>query len=150
MPVTIRTATLSDLKTVQDLNYQLFLSDKKNDPELVIDWPYSQVGEGYFKGVIEGDDSICFIAEEAGMPVGYLAGTVRQKTSYRTRRMSEVENMFVSLDQRSSGLGSRLLEAFFSWSIEMGANSCVVDAYTPNVRAIEFYRKNGLETTAPC
>lgn len=44
----IRRAGLTDLRVVQDLNYQLFVHDSEFESELNMDWPY-QEGEEYFK-----------------------------------------------------------------------------------------------------
>ena len=51
--VIIRQATLKDLKSIQNLNYELFKLEKENyDSTLIVDWPLSEEGKngGIFKG----------------------------------------------------------------------------------------------------
>ena len=61
----IRRAELNDLKSVQELNNQLFdLEIAHFDEHLIKDWPLSKDGEQYFKKAIE--NNFVIVAETAG------------------------------------------------------------------------------------
>ena len=53
MSVVIRKASLTDLKSIQDLNYKLFELEFNNfDPALDIKWLYYEFGKNYFQKII--------------------------------------------------------------------------------------------------
>jgi GNAT superfamily N-acetyltransferase len=79
------------------------------------------------------------------MIVGYLAGRMQKQHAAYTGRRSELENMFVKDDYRSSGVGAKLVDAFFEWSRKQGTRYAMVNAFSPNTRAIAFYEKQSFE-----
>lgn len=149
----IRKATLEDLKTIQDLNYQLFVYDSEFEPELNMEWPYHE-GEEYFKDKIAGD-GVCLVAEVEEKIVGYLAGGIREGEGWLKLQRSEIENMFVLQEFRGMGIGAKLVQTFKDWSKEQGVKRVVVNAFFGNKLAVEFYssftvansayKKNGFE-----
>src|SRR5438270_557408 len=113
--VEIRLAKVEELKAVQDLNHELFLLDARYFDDLNVEWPYESVGEKCFQQMIAGEIGVCLVAEANGQIVGYLAGcTQKPNVAYRGKR-AELENMFVSPEWRSRGVGSKLVRAFFEW-----------------------------------
>lgn len=145
MDVTIRKARPEELKTIQDLNHDLFKSDYSSDTFLNKNWPYKE-GKKYFQGMISGENGVCYVAEINSKIVGYLAGSIKKQTpSYRPIKLSEIENMFVKENYRNKGIGEKLAKLFLQWSKDNGAARCFVSAYTPNVRAITFYNKVGFQ-----
>jgi ribosomal protein S18 acetylase RimI-like enzyme len=143
--ITVRPAEPKDLKQVQDLNYQLFLSDTRHFDDLNTNWPYEE-GEKYFRERIAGKNGICFVAEKAGHIVGYVIGgwSHLNFSAYKGKR-AELENICVSEKERSQGVGALLVDALFEWSKRNGATHVMVDAYAPNFRAIQFYEKQGFK-----
>ena len=141
----IRKAKLSELKTIQDLNKALFESDSDKDAELNMNWPYED-GKEYFEGAIKGTTGVCFVAEENGEIIGYLAGSIKKVVpSFRPVRRSEVENMLVKEEYRSKGIGAELMAAFIDWSRSNGIKYVFVQAYSSNTGAINFYKKQGFD-----
>lgn len=141
----IRLARPDELKIVQDLNHELFVSDNRHHGDLNLNWPYEADGEKYFRELIAGEHGVVFVAELDGVVVGYVAGDMRRPhTGYYGRR-AELENMFVTEAMRSHGIGGKLVEAFFGWCREQGADHVMVSAFSPNTRAIAFYEKQGFE-----
>lgn len=140
---TIRLARPEDLKKVQDLNHELFLSDARHFDDLNPNWPYEE-GEAYFRRRISGEGGVCFIAERDGVIVGYAAGgwSHLNFSAYRGKR-AELENICVAGEDRSRGVGALLVEALFKWGKQNGATYVMVDAYAPNLRAIKFYIAQG-------
>jgi ribosomal protein S18 acetylase RimI-like enzyme len=141
--VAIRRATPEDFEFVQELNHQLFLHDSPRDPYLNLNWPYEGYGANYFHKLVNGEYGVCFVAEVAGEPVGYLAGAVKKDEAWRHVRATELENMFVRPEFRGHGVGRQLAEAFLTWSKKQGAKRAQVIAYYENHPAIGFYKKVG-------
>lgn len=142
----VRPATPDDLKTIQDLNHQLFEHDSEWISHLVMDWPYDpQTGQAYFKDVTERPDAACFVAEDNGEVVGYLAGSLKKAESYRKVKMAELENMFVKEAYRHQGIGKQLASKFKQWCKEQGVQKILVIASAPNEQAIQFYKSIGFE-----
>lgn len=48
-------------------------------------------------------------------------------------------------EYRSMGIGARLVDKFFKWSRELGADMAFVAAFSPNTRAIAFYDRAGFD-----
>lgn len=144
MEVVIRKARMADLKTVQDLNAGLFKTDGPRDKFLNHKWPYQKAGKTYFKKAIAGKNTCCFVAEIENEIVGYLAGGITKKESWRiVKKRTELENVFVKDKFRSMGVGKKLMDAFLNWSQEVKAERALVVAYATNEKAIKFYKKNG-------
>jgi GNAT superfamily N-acetyltransferase len=141
----IRLAKPEELKSVQDLNHQLFLSDARHFDDLNTNWPYEE-GEDYFRRRIAGEDGVCFVAERGDTIVGYVVGgwSHLNFSAYKGRR-AELENICVTEGERSKGVGALLIDAFFGWCKRNGASHVMVDAYTPNLRAIRFYKTQGFK-----
>ncbi len=143
--VKVRLAKTSELKVVQDLNHELFISDNRHFGELSLNWPYEEQGKTYFQSMISGEAGVCYVAEIAGEIVGYLAGRMRSGSKVYPGKRAELDNMFIMEEYRSQGVGKQLVEEFFKWCKGRGAEYVMVNAYSPNTRALAFYEKQGFE-----
>lgn len=143
---TVRPAKIEELAQVQELNRQLFLSDARHFDDLNTSWPYEEEGEKYFRDRIAGKGGVCLVAEKNGKLVGYVMGgwSHLNFSAYKGKR-AELENICVAEAERSQGVGAELVEALIDWCKQNGATHVMVDAYTPNLRAIEFYKTQGFE-----
>jgi ribosomal protein S18 acetylase RimI-like enzyme len=147
MDITIRTATLEDLKNIQDLHHKLCIKEADEfDPTVNKEYPLKEEGRKYFEGRITKDDSCAFMAMKDGEAVGYLVGGIVKEDDYRNNiKIAEVENMYVLESHRSKGIGKNLFEEFIKWAKESGAERVMVVASAQNDRAIEFYEREGFE-----
>jgi ribosomal protein S18 acetylase RimI-like enzyme len=109
-----------------------------------MDWAQSLVGKKYFTDVVNNQDMICLIAEDDNTPVGYVAAKPKE-FSYRLSKYLEIENMGVSPNYRSKGIGSRLIKKVLELAKKKGFQKIYVSAYSNNVKAIDFYEKNGFK-----
>jgi diamine N-acetyltransferase len=142
--IIIRKAILEDLFDIQSLNNKLFDLEYKNfDDTLKVGWPFEKEGEEYFKNAIQND--IVYVAIKEDLIVGYLAGSICDKNSYVTVNFVELDNMFVLEDYRKYGIGTMLFETFKDYCINNGINNIKVTASSKNLKAIQFYLKNGFE-----
>lgn len=140
--ITLRKATTDDVETLQMLNDEVFVDNHKYDFDLVMDWAKGPEGFKYFFQLVESEAAFCIVAEDDGIPIGYLAATP-QAIAYRKSKYVELENMGVIPAYRSKGIGSLLCKEFYAWAKTIGFNKVVVNAYIANAGAIEFYKKQG-------
>lgn len=140
----IKKATLEDLKTIQNLNNQLFELEKENyDSTLVSNWPLTNEGKLYFEDLINNHYVIVAILNDE--IVGYLAGTINEKGSYEEVQYGEINNMLIKDECRGYGIGKKLINNFKDYCRENNIYNVKVEASAKNENAINFYKKNGFE-----
>lgn len=63
------------------------------------------------------------------------------------RDMMEVKRMFVKKEYRSKGIAGLVLKELESWSLELGAEKCVLETGKRQPEAISLYLKAGYKKT---
>ena len=146
---TIRKANVHDLGVIRRLNHGLFLIDYPNDHALNTDWPNQSAGEEYFKKRINGETGVCFVAETTAGVVGYITGHVYEEIDKTdTLLRCELDNIYVEVATRSTGIGRDLVLNLEKWCKAQGAESMFVVAYSGNQNAIDFYEAYGFKPYA--
>lgn len=142
--IAIREATEADVATIVALNQLLFIEDGgTRDPFINVNWPQEE-GEAYFLNQhLRRERSVGLLAEQDGEAVGYLIGYVKEAYSLRPIKTADLESVYVKKAFRSQQVGQQLVEAFFTWAKERGAQRISVTAYATNERAIAFYQRMG-------
>jgi diamine N-acetyltransferase len=138
----IRRANKSEVKDLQDLNDEVFIDNQKYDSDLDMNWAQSEKGKEYFTDLLNNPNACCFIAEENGKKIGYIAAGPKT-VSYRKSKYIEIENMGVIPEYRSNGIGTLLMKECLKWAKSVGFQKAFVNAYFENTMAVEFYRRNG-------
>lgn len=144
MKINIRLATPDDWKTIQNLNNYVFLNDQDHDPDLDLNWPFSQEGINYYQKLASGKNSSCLIAEADSEAIGYVAISIKN-FGYRKSKYVEIENIGVLPKYRSHGIGKMLITEVKKWADKKNINKLYVSAYSKNCRAIEFYQSCGFK-----
>ena len=142
--ITIRRATLKDLKTIQQFGYKLLDYERQNwDSALDVNWPFSKEGEQKYRTAIT--DKYTIIAEKDKKPVGYLIGKVIDAAPGSARHIKQayLENIFVSDSDRKSGVGTKLIADFKDYCKKEGVNRINVSVLAANTTAVDFYQKTG-------
>ena len=140
--IVIRKAILDDLETIQQLNYELFVLESNNfDDTLIVDWSLSDDGRQYFISSINND--ITLVAVVNNKIVGYIIGSLDTEGAYNNIKQAELNNMYVLEEYRSIGVGGRLFDELKKLFIENGMQEVKVVADCKNVKAVNFYKKNG-------
>ncbi len=142
MNASIRQATFQDVALLQKLNQEVFVDNYKYDNDLMMDWALGESGKNYFTKAVSSTESACFIAEIDNEAVGYLSIGYK-RTPFRKSRYLEVENIGVSPEFRSKGVGAMLIKKAKDWAKEHGYQRLAVSSYFQNTKAIEFYKRNG-------
>lgn len=91
------------------------------------------------------NNEIVFVGVDGNSVVGYLAGSVNIQSSYVTKSLAEIDNMFIMEDYRRTGLGTMLINEFKKYCSDKGIQEIKVTASAKNSNAISFYKKNGFE-----
>ncbi len=144
MNITIKKAESKDWKVIQKLNNDVFESDSKNDDDLDSGWPFSKEGIRYYQSLANGEYGNCVIVWVGEKAVGYAAMSIKD-FGYRKSNYVEIENMGVSPEYRSLGIGKKLIEEAKKWAKSQGINKLFVVAYYNNEKAVKFYRREGFE-----
>jgi len=137
-------ADINDVQALQDLNDEVFIDNSKYDDDLKLDWAQSEVGRKYFTGIVKNPENICLIARDGERPVGYVAAEPKN-FGYRFSKCLEIDNMGVSPNYRSKGVGSELINRVIEIAKSRGYKRIYVNSYWKNEKAISFYEKNGFE-----
>ena len=142
MNITIRQVKSEDWWSIQKLNNEVFQNDKDNGPDMDLNWPHSEKAIKYYQDLANGAYGHCLIAEIDGIAVGYVALSIKD-FGYRKSKYVEVENIGVSPEFRSKGIGEKLMNASSEWAKSQGANRLYVEAFWGNTKAIKYYKNNG-------
>jgi GNAT superfamily N-acetyltransferase len=145
--IVTRSATLADIETIREFNKELCAKESREfDPTIDPNYPNTQIAEDYFRSRIEQPDSFAAVAEEDGVPVGYLLGALLPPEDYRVvKKLAEGENMYVKEGFRGRGVGGKLTKQFEEWCKEKGVQIIRYIASAGNVDGIKFYRAQGLK-----
>lgn len=146
MQISIRKAKHEDIKSLQKLNYEVFVDNYKYDDDLIIEWSLSEKGKAYFSKLLSNNHAVCFIAEVEGKAAGYIAAKGKD-LNYKKSKYLETVNMGTIPAYRSKGIGTLLITKIKEWGKEQGYDRLYVNAYFKNTGAIKFYKRNGLQDT---
>ncbi len=141
--IKIISASLNQIKELQNLNDEVFIDNSRYDEDLKIDWAQSdEGGKKYFTELLKSSNSICLIAKDNDKNIGYLVACPKE-IPYRLSKYIEIENMGVIPEYRCRGIGQKLIDECLKIAKERGFQKVYVNAYFKNIGAINFYKKNG-------
>ena len=95
--------------------------------------------ETWIENSFHGFAQAVFVAESGGQPAGYVTCNLRGQES-------QLGLIGVADDHHGEGLGTKLVQAFLSWSVRQGARRATVVTQGRNVRAQRLYQRNGFVT----
>jgi ribosomal protein S18 acetylase RimI-like enzyme len=144
MDIDIRRAGPADIPGIVALSAALFAEDGATRDRLRnAGWPRDN-GRAWIEGLLGTPEALVLVAADPdGNAIGYLVGQFYAISAMWTGARTELIRTYVSPGQRGLNVGGRLVEAFFAWSREQGAERFQVTAYAANESAIRFYRRHG-------
>ena len=84
--------------------------------------------------------SCLFVAEADGEVVGFLSGEIREGSpAFSPKTWTAVEDIYVTQEQRSKGIGRALVDACTEWARDKGADGVSLQVAAGNERARKFY-----------
>ncbi|QIN79500.1 GNAT family N-acetyltransferase [Rubrobacter marinus] len=88
--------------------------------------------------------SCLFVAESDGEVVGFLSGEIREGSpAFSPKTWAAVEDIYVTQEHRSRGVGRSLLDACAGWARDKGADGVSLQVAAGNERARKFYDELG-------
>ena len=109
-----------------------------------------------FAEILKSEESACFLAYEAGVPVGfaqcqlrhdYVEGTQTSPVGYvegtETSPVGYLEGIFVRTEFRHRGLAKQLLGACENWTREKGCTEFASDCELGNDASLNFHLSMG-------
>ncbi|WP_147820052.1 GNAT family N-acetyltransferase [Salidesulfovibrio onnuriiensis] len=88
------------------------------------------------------DGELCiFVAHDPaeGRDVGYCV------SSFRGRKQSEIESLFLERSHRGRRIGEALMERSMDWLKEQGARDVIICVVSGNEDVMNFYRRHGFD-----
>ena len=91
-----------------------------------------------------GSHSCLFVAEREGKVIGFLSGELREGSlTFQPKTWAAIEDVYVTPDYRSLGVGRALFEEFQKWAKEKSAHGVSLQVAAGNTRARKLYEELG-------
>ena len=110
---------------------------------------FSRELSDYIHEYIDSDHKWVYVYEEDGTILGYMMVDMVLKVESPMRyegRYLEVCELGVAGDNKSKGIGTKLVDKVKELAIEQGVDSVELNMWEFNDRALKFYEKCGFET----
>jgi len=101
--------------------------------------------ESYLDEIKHPNAIMLRIVTEANQTVGFVVGRTVLGGETEARLDAEIYNIGVSSQNQRCGYGQILLEAFVDEALSRGVRNIWLEVRETNVKAINFYRKNGFK-----
>lgn len=144
--MTIRRAAVEDANLLATLNESVQRLHGQGRPDLFRMPGHDEELTIWYRDTIEQVDNHVFIAEAAGVAVGFMVARIlhRPQNAFALAQKSLfVDQLCVVDGQQGKGFGSRLMEAAYALAQEEGIQRVMLDVWSFNGKALEFYEKQG-------
>lgn len=143
--MTIRIATVDDLKTIIDMGSQLQNESKDYEPFLTFDW---QQAYDHYQKELSSDNARIIVAIDAeGDIAGYQYSYVTT-LDYLSKKNRECifEALYVKPEYRGRGMATELLRSAERWAVrDMKVDRIKAGIYSGNVASEAAHRKDGFQ-----
>ena len=110
-------------------------------------WPSHDAAElrDEFTEILKSEEAACFLAYEAGVPVGFAQCQLRHDyvEGTHTSPVGYLEGIFVRPEFQHRGLAKQLLGACESWAREKGCTEFASDCELGNDASLDFHLSMG-------
>jgi ribosomal protein S18 acetylase RimI-like enzyme len=140
--VTIREATIDDLKTLLDFEQGLI------DAERPMDITLKREETKYYDllYMIKEPTIYLVVAEIDGEQVGCgYARIIKARQCFQYEQFSYLGFMFTKPEHRGKGVNQKVMDALYDWSRSQGVNEVRLEVYPNNPAAIKAYQKSGMK-----
>lgn len=98
----------------------------------------------FYSKVIRSRKSVMFVAEENGVIVGLLFGSIASRPPvFKIQKHAFIGDILVTKKFRCKGIGKMLVYEFESWGKERGAKFMTLAVYPENKTGLAFWEKMG-------
>ncbi len=140
-----------DQSDVCRLSHQINLQHYQNEPEVFCEPVEEGSDWAFWKESHEKDGGFVLVAVLDDKVVGFVAAEIPQMPTLpflNSGARCRVATIVVSSEYQKKGVGSALYEAVHNIAKERGASRIVLEVFSFNSTAIEFYEMHGFRSSA--
>jgi ribosomal protein S18 acetylase RimI-like enzyme len=143
--VAVRPGTVADIPVVLPLVAKTIAFHAELDPARFGAVPNAyQRYDGWMRRTAGSDDGAFFVAEEAGLVVGFVLGQVQEEYAlYRTGRYGMVHDLWVEPEHRGKGVAKALMLATLDHFRRAGVKQARLDSAAANAPAQRLFAQCG-------
>lgn len=143
MNIVLRRSEAKDWETIQRLNQEVIENSFQYDEYLNVRDGYTEESTVDYQQTVVDPSKFCLIAEDDGVPVGYIVGG-ENNHSWRLNKRGEIYHMGVSPAHRGQGIGKQLVDSFKVWCKQRSITHISATTYFNDDKARKFYEKQGM------
>lgn len=139
----IRIATREDIKDLQSLYYELENDAVTFQPEHFV---HGERNEEFFSIIFNSENQDILVAEQDNKIVGFAHVVILEQKKVPClipERVIYLQDLDVSEELRSQGIGAKLIEACKDYGKKKGADFMRTQVFPQNVRGMKFYERAG-------
>ncbi len=139
----VRIANKEDIKDLQRLYYELENDAVIFQPEHFI---HGDRDEAFFDTIFNSENQDILVAEQDDNVVGFAHVVILEQKKVPcliSERVIYLQDLDVSEELRSQGIGAQLIEACKDYGKKKGADFMRTQVFPQNVRGMKFYERAG-------
>ncbi len=140
----IKKATMMDFEEIHELFQEVHALHLDNTKETFKDIdPFTKEE---FEAILEDEKSFALIAEEIKI-IGFINAFINEREGRLTKhkKTMHIEQIGVKKGEHNRGIGTKLIEEIKSIAKENNCDNIILDVWSFNDNAIEFYKNKGFE-----
>jgi ribosomal protein S18 acetylase RimI-like enzyme len=145
----IREATIKDAAIIAELAITTFdetFGHLFEERHILLDYFERTFSEDKMQNSIQKENNIFWLAFVDENPVGYAKLKVHSSSEFVPRKnSSQLQKIYVLKEFLSMKIGLELQESLLQKATNLGSEQIWLSVYVDNLRAINFYLKNGFE-----
>jgi GNAT superfamily N-acetyltransferase len=147
----VRPATLKDYVSLSEVFQEADLMHSSALPDLFRPTPGPAGSRAYVAEIIDGENSVIFVAEQNGKLIGAVHVEVHEAPTIPAvtpRRFAVIDTLVVTRPHRRKGVGTTLAGELQRWARAKGVSQIELTIYEFNKSALAFYQKLGFRTAS--
>ncbi len=139
----VRTATEQDISDLRHLYRELENDAVRFQPEHFV---HGDRDEDFFRRIFDSDDQDMIVAEQDGKVIGFAHVMILEQKRVpclKRERVVYLQDLDVSEEFRSQGIGSKLIDACKDYGRAKGADFMRTQVFPQNIRGMKFYERAG-------
>lgn len=138
----IRKPKLDDYDSIINLYKQLYEAEVPYDDNLSKEYLLKDKQKKLIKDRIKSRKKVFLVAETDNMIIGLIDGFMMDNICYLEKE-AYLDHLCVDERYRNQKVATELIEAFTKKVKEKGAKYIKLNAFENNIKAVNFYKKNG-------
>ena len=143
MRMIIRKATVDDIESLRPLYLELEKDGVRFQPEHFV---IGYRDDNFFENIFESDNQDILVADIDGKVVGFAHVVILEQkrvACLKQERVVYLQDLDVSEELRSGGIGAKLIDACKEYGKAKGADFMRTQVFPQNVRGMQFYERQG-------